>query len=55
MTLNSIMITWVLPLAAIGPIAGLIRNLLFPMTVFGVSYPRAAGRIDRPGRTRDRR
>lgn len=38
MTLNSIMITWVLPLAAIGPIAGLIRGLLFPMTLFGVSY-----------------
>ena len=29
---------WVLPLAAIGPIAGLIRNLMFPMTVFGVSF-----------------
>ncbi|MEO5938574.1 MAG: Yip1 family protein [Sphingomonas sp.] len=38
MTLNSIMVSWVLPLAAIGPIAGLIRNLLFPVTLFGVSY-----------------
>ena len=38
MTLNSIMMTWVLPLAAIGPIAGLIRNLLFPLTIFGVSF-----------------
>lgn len=38
MTLNSIMITWVLPLAAIGPIAGLIRNILFPLTVLGVSF-----------------
>ena len=33
MTLNSIMITWVLPLAAIGPVAGVIRNLLFPVTI----------------------
>jgi|GEM_PF-143040 len=38
MTLNSIMIGWVLPLAAIGPVAGVIRNLIFPMTVFGVSF-----------------
>ncbi|MEO5493761.1 MAG: Yip1 family protein [Sphingomonas sp.] len=38
MTLNSIMVTWVLPLAAIGPVAGLIRNILFPLTVFGVSF-----------------
>lgn len=38
MTLNSIMITWVLPLAAIGPIAGLIRNILFPLSVLGVSF-----------------
>lgn len=38
MTLNSVMVTWVLPLAAIGPIAMVIRNLLFPLTVFGVSF-----------------
>ncbi|MDQ2878608.1 MAG: YIP1 family protein [Pseudomonadota bacterium] len=33
MTLQSIMIGWVLPLAAIGPIAGVLRNFLFPMTI----------------------
>ena len=33
MTLNGIMTTWVLPLAAIGPIAGVVRNLLFPITI----------------------
>ncbi|WP_186729022.1 Yip1 family protein [Sphingomonas panacisoli] len=38
MTLNSVMMTWVLPLAAIGPIAMIVRNLLFPLTVFGVSF-----------------
>ncbi|MBS0478804.1 MAG: YIP1 family protein [Proteobacteria bacterium] len=46
MTLNSIMIGWVLPLAAIGPIAGLIRNILFPLTLFGVSFrPSLAGAV----------
>ena len=38
MTLNSIMMTWVLPLAAIGPIAGFIRSVLFPLTIFGASF-----------------
>lgn len=33
MTLQSVMISWVLPLAAIGPIAGLVRSFLFPITI----------------------
>ena len=37
MTMQGIMTGWVIPLAAIGPIAGLIRNLLFPLTLSGVT------------------
>ena len=38
MTVQGIMTGWVLPLAAIGPIAHLIQSLVFPLTVFGVSW-----------------
>ena len=38
MTMQGIMTRWVLPLAAIGPIAGLIRDLMFPISVLGFSY-----------------
>lgn len=33
MTLQSIMLSWVLPLAAIGPIASVVRSFLFPITI----------------------
>jgi len=46
MTVQGVMTSWVLPLAAIGPIAGLIRNILFPLTLFGVSFrPSLVGSI----------
>ena len=37
MTMQQIFVGWVLPLAAIAPVAGLIRTLLFPITVMGIT------------------
>ncbi|MES2097248.1 MAG: Yip1 family protein [Pseudomonadota bacterium] len=38
MTVQGIMTGWVLPLAAIGPIAHLIQTLLFPLNILGVVW-----------------
>jgi hypothetical protein len=38
MTVRGIFTGWIVPLAAIGPIAGLIRSLLFGYGAFGISY-----------------
>lgn len=38
MTVQGILMGWVAPLAAIGPIAHLIQGQIFPMSVFGVTW-----------------
>lgn len=38
MTVGQIFKTWVLPLAAIGPVAGLIGGLVFGFSAFGITY-----------------
>lgn len=43
MTLQGLYTGWILPLAAIAPVAGLIRALAFPITVFGVTIRTSPG------------
>lgn len=43
MTVRGIMTGWVLPLAAIGPIAGLIGQLVFGYSFFGIHYRPSVG------------
>ncbi len=38
MTVQGILTGWVAPLAAIGPVASLIQQQVFPMNVFGISF-----------------
>ncbi|WP_066587641.1 Yip1 family protein [Sphingomonas pruni] len=38
MTVQGILMGWVAPLAAIGPVARLIQGQIFPMSVFGVTW-----------------
>lgn len=48
MTVQSIMTSWILPLAAIGPIASLVRSFLFPITIPIIGtrfYPSLIGSI----------
>lgn len=42
-TTRAVMIGWVLPLAAIGPIAGLIGQLVFGYSFFGIHYRPTVG------------
>ncbi len=48
MTIQSVITSWVLPLAAIGPIAGIVRSFVFPITIPIIGtrfYPSLIGSI----------